>query len=347
MDTNTINCVSFKDKGRNGLANLGNTCYINTTVQCLSHCMRFLTFVLSQDKKESGLLFELRELLKDMWVNGHSLLPKRFVRSMHDSMKNLLNVYEQNDLPEFTMLLVDKLCEDIGIPIPSDHLSEIDAMLSNRDVGGVQRLTLMMDRHWVMQNAKDNSPLKDIFYGQQIMQILCGTCGHISHNYETMFMLPLALPDTSAHSTVLSLDDIIRDNMKPECMPDWACEKCKISKNCTKSTKIWKLPDVLVLSIKRFGPNMRKLHNCIHLPHTIDMTNYSIVDTDATYSLKSVACHMGGVNSGHYYALCHHPDGHWYHIDDLNIQKIPADKDPLSNLSLSKDFYVLFYERLT
>ena len=45
MTTSTEYLEKYKDNGLTGLANLGNTCYLNSTMQILSHCYKFNEFI--------------------------------------------------------------------------------------------------------------------------------------------------------------------------------------------------------------------------------------------------------------------------------------------------------------
>jgi ubiquitin carboxyl-terminal hydrolase 2 len=339
--------LEWKELGRSGLANLGNTCYINTSIQCLSHCNRFLQQLLTSRDDEAvescpyfKLINEFRDLLKDMWIHKHSLIPKRFVRFLKDSMNESLNVYEQNDLPEFVMLFIDRLCNCIGKNVPSAQLEEIDAAIS-KTRNSVQLLTLHMQKNWLMSNRRDLSWLKDTFYGQQVMQILCENCEHITHNYEVFFMLSLSLPEKRTAPCTLS--ELLDDHMKTEHLPEWTCERCKHNGKCAKTYRFWNMPEVMIITIKRFTPALKKLNTEVTIDEDLDLSDLSIYDNDGSYKLRSIACHMGSIHGGHYYALCHHPDGAWYHIDDVSVSKLK--ESPTDTKMFARDFYVLFYEK--
>lgn len=101
------------------------------------------------------------------------------------------------------------------------------------------------------------------------------------------------------------------------------CAQCKQRRRCTKRFSIQRLPEYLVLHLKRFSPqHRRKLETHVEFPiHDLDMRK-NLSDTakknaNATYDLYGISYHSGSQSFGHYVASCKHPfSKRWYHYDD-------------------------------
>ncbi|KAM7537735.1 hypothetical protein Aperf_G00000077273 [Anoplocephala perfoliata] len=125
------------------------------------------------------------------------------------------------------------------------------------------------------------------------------------------------------------------------------CERCKKRKSFTKSTMILVLPDVLLISLKRFQATKRgwkKLNTPVEFPLTsLDMHSYlskSAKEEKTLYDLYGVVNHAGTLNEGHYYAhIKLESDGRWFRINDNDCSEIPAED------VVTPDAYVLFYRR--
>lgn len=338
-----MNVDKFMGKGICGLANVGNTCYINTTLQCLGHCTHFLEYVLNGEyKQETGsLLTELREIFKELWVNDNGVIPNRFLKYLHQHVRGI-NIMEQNDIQEFLTLFVDKLNACIAIRVtPEMALSRTQYADSQYD-----KLRHKIDRAWFNSVGIEYSPLVDFFYGQSIVQVICGHCRKIHHTYEPFSILLLPLPGNSDGTDIIAclnhyiLEETLNDHTHRG--DDWKCDGCKQSVKSIKTTKFWRLPRILTICLKRFTHDLRKNNTYVKAPTQLDLSKYIIgpetTNTNNMYQLCSIACHAGSHNNGHYYALCRNPDSNWYMIDDTIITGF---KDKYETPPTS---YMLFYE---
>uniref|UniRef100_K3WVW9 Ubiquitin carboxyl-terminal hydrolase n=1 Tax=Globisporangium ultimum (strain ATCC 200006 / CBS 805.95 / DAOM BR144) TaxID=431595 RepID=K3WVW9_GLOUD len=161
----------------------------------------------------------------------------------------------------------------------------------------------------------------------------------------------------SSHDGI-SLDDCFRNFTKTETLDQanlWYCSKCKEHRQARKTMEIWKLPDVLILSLKRFEYRNEilrdKLDVFVDFPmENLDMTKYCLekthTDGHLIYDLFAVSNHYGGMGFGHYTAFAkswQNGNGErypgWYSFDDSHVT--PA----MAGQVKSNAAYILFYKR--
>jgi ubiquitin C-terminal hydrolase len=299
-----------------GLGNLGATCYINTTISCLGNCYDFLDFIIKKiEPDDKTLISELSVILNEQKINGHTLIPRRFIKKLIETIPEL-NIHTQNDINEFLAIFIDKLnrCICQEVKITKDELLKVNKYENTKY--DVQRLK--MDISWFEKNKKEYSTILELLYGQNISQIVCGKCKHIHHNYEIYFniMAPI-LPNSK--TLYDCLDNYFNEEILNLEDKEWKCDQCNTFTPSKKSIKLWKNPNVLVISLKRFTHNFKKNNQSIEIPLNLNLNKYNCSKT-LNYKLKSVAMHIGNIDSGHYFSICNHSvNNKWYNIDDLNV----------------------------
>ncbi|KAL5104529.1 hypothetical protein TcWFU_008680 [Taenia crassiceps] len=124
------------------------------------------------------------------------------------------------------------------------------------------------------------------------------------------------------------------------------CNYCQRRKSFTVSTMLCELPEVLLISLKRFhatNRGWRKSSNLVHFPLTsLDMRTYLSKEVrceNTIYDLYAVVNHMGKLNEGHYYAFIRVEDGRWFRVNDMQYSEVRKES------VVTPDAYILFYQR--
>lgn len=337
----------MSQKNSSGLGNIGATCYINTVVQCLGYLPDFLHLALTKQgvkKQSTPLLDELQEVYKELWIENKAIMPYKFIGTLQQTVGTMINLSEQNDIMEFLLVYLDKLNTDMAVELIIDN-EDIEKLKQRSETYVNQKyrnLVFSMEQEWLNTIKKEYSPIMDIFYGQSVSQITCGNCGFIHHNYEAFNCISLPIPK-SEHA--LDIDNLLDDYFNRETLnkesKEWKCDKCQESSPSTKCVKLWKMPTVLIINLKRFDHTLRKNNTLVKMSIDIDLSKHVICDKSyVEYQLISVGNHLGGSGSGHYLALCRHPLDQWYIIDDENVRRIDNKKDIQQGCNSG---YVFFY----
>jgi len=124
----------------------------------------------------------------------------------------------------------------------------------------------------------------------------------------------------------------------------WYCGRCKEHMKATKKMDVYKLPKILMLSLKRFkgAHGSSKIESVVDFPiQALNLSDVSLTDgDDAIYDLYAISNHYGSLAFGHYTAYCkNHLDQKWYDCDDSHVGEQPDDT------LVSSAAYVLFYRR--
>ncbi|XP_023812130.1 ubiquitin carboxyl-terminal hydrolase 19 isoform X1 [Oryzias latipes] len=170
---------------------------------------------------------------------------------------------------------------------------------------------------------------------------------------------PGSLSET-ARAGHFTLEQCLNLFTKPEVLaPEeaWYCPKCQQHREASKQLLLWRLPNVLIIQLKRFSFRSfiwrDKINDMVDFPvRNLDLSKFCIGQKDdmqqpPIYDLYAVINHYGGMIGGHYTAYARLPsdknsqrsDVGWRLFDDSTVTMVEESQ------VVTRYAYVLFYRR--
>jgi ubiquitin carboxyl-terminal hydrolase 8 len=340
-----VNLDKYKEKGLTGLANLGNTCYINSCMQILSHCyiLNELIDKINLDKlnktEDSILLIEWKNLKDLMWSKNCIVSPNRYVNTIQKISINknieLFSGFAQNDLPEFLIFVIDCFHNSLKRKV---EMNIVGSALNETDNLAKECYNMIKSMY-----SETFSELLSLFYGIHVSQLHSSDKSELlSVKPESFSLINLPLPENTNQCTIMDCFDLYTKSEYLEGDNAWYNDKKKAKENVYKSICFWSLPEILIVDFKRFTNQNKKINTVVSTPLLdLDLSKY-VVGYDKEkfkYDLFGICNHSGGCLGGHYTAFVKNANNKWYHFNDTQINEINEDG------LISNKGYCYFYKK--
>lgn len=358
-----IDYEKYKGGGLTGLVNLGNTCFMNACLQCLSHTypLRELltneTFINEKIKNtnETILLKEWVNLNNLMWSKNCTVSCDRWIDCVQITAKkqgkHLFTGFEQNDCSEFLMFVLENFHESIK--------REVKMIINGKPINDKDKIAVKCYKKIKEMYEKEYSELINIFFGVQMTRIRSATCNSkvYTEKPEPFFMINASIPTTANQSfTIKDCFDMSSSKELLEGDNAWYNEETKQKEDVYIENSYWNLPNILIICLKRFNNYGRKVNKVLMIEdESLDKENYSLYidlsnyveDHHAStykYEVYGFCIHIGSIRGGHYVSVVKTANNQWYLFDDQRVKKIEKPQEQISKLYESS--YCLFMKKI-
>ncbi|KAI5074420.1 hypothetical protein GOP47_0010381 [Adiantum capillus-veneris] len=307
-----------------GLTNLGNTCFMNSVLQCLTYTAPFANRILDSQHRLSCKVEEFctmcaieNHVKVVLAASGRTVSPAFLARNL-DQISRSFVPGQQQDAHEFLLFLLEGMQE---------HCKTEGSCQSQRP---------------------ETSLVSDIFMGQMKSQVKCKSCSHCSDSVEPFLGLNLEIEDCNSIKEALSNFLAVEDLQEEEKV---SCSHCKQAVSRSKQLSFSKSPQVLVVQLKRYKASEffpTKIERDIKYETSLDLTPFVsqegagalIQESDWNYNLYAVLVHSGwSTSSGHYYCFVQTSPGMWHCMNDSLVSRVSE------RTVLHQEAYILFYIR--
>ena len=337
---------------KKGLNNIGSTCYMNATLQCLLHVKDLTNYFKDEYPNDKQTLFGINKsavsqgnISKAFYdvlcgvINtndtNNSFSPIEFKKCLGDYNPQFRN-FEANDSKDLILYLLQTMHEELNY------------------CGNVNKYSKYMPNQYNMYetynhfntnyNTNNFSKISVLFYGTYKNATTCSVCKKTLYNFQKFEFISFGMYKYDKKK--FNLLDGFQDNASPIILKGdnkYLCNHCHQLQEAKTECKMFEPPAKLLINLD-YGKNKKYQPSSIEFDEEIDITKF--VDYDykqkIRYRLIGVCTHLGNSGAyGHYIAFCKNTvENVWYKFNDSNVSKC-ENKDIHEGTP-----YLLLYERI-
>ena len=343
-----------------GLNNIGATCYMNASLQCLSNTKKLTQYFLKTYKYTSDKIManEYYKVIKNLWKkenNNKTYSPNSFkeVLSKENPLFAGIAANDSKDLINFLLERFHKELNSINIENNINNNSKINMLDQTNE-------QLMLKLFLNEFQEKYNSPISNLFYGIIETKSQCQLCNIIKYNFQIYSFIEFPLQQVNNYffnkgkrplitidgkNPDIDLYECFEYNQKVDLMQgdnQMFCNNCNKLCNSFYSTFLYSGPYYLIINLNRGKGAVYECKVCF--PELLNIFNFlTYKDGVTVYELYAVICHLGPSSmSGHFVAYCRNRiDNKWYLYNDSIVTLCSRKNQYNEGMP-----YILFYKAL-
>ena len=369
--------ATYKKPTLIGLNNIGATCYLNSTLQCLSQTTILTNYFLNEKNKEKIINNNIAkknpndlqlcpaylELIKNLWnknAMNKSYSPNNFMNTI-EAMNSLFIKGQAGDSKDFIIFILEQIHNELKKPnknnkTPKEELNQYDKnnALNNFFYEFQNELSIISDTFFGFNETTNTCLYCKNYYMQRNMNY------PICYNYGIFNVLIFPLEEVKnmrnsmnrmnnamiKNTNVVNLYECFYYNQKTDLFTGENknyCNICKKLEDSEYTSRIFSAPNILILILNRGKNNIYKV--AIDFNEALDISQFVLQKSEnLTYNLYGVITHLGesGPNA-HFVSTCKSPiDNKWYRYNDAMVNPISNFQKDVVNFG---NPYILFYQR--
>ena len=344
-----------------GLNNIGATCYMNATIQCLSNTDELTAYFLNKfpnapNYNKKKMSYEYYKVVLNLWDknnNNKPYSPKDFKEKLSEENPLFAGI-AANDAKDLIIFLLERFHKELNI-------NKIENNINNNNFDQLAQLDKNKMLNIFINEFKENynSIISDLFYGVLGITNKCIRCNQIKYNFQVYNCVEFPLE--KINQFYFSIGKRNNYNMNNNKNPDIDlyecfnylnsfelmsgdnqiyCNNCHCLCDSYYQSNLFSSPNYLIINLNR---GKGAVYECkVNFPEQLNLYNYiEYKSSNLQFELYAVICHIGESSmEGHFVAYCKNRlDKKWYLYNDAFVNLCENPCEYQKGMA-----YILFYK---